>query len=70
MSHLVCPDCFGNPCCCGPYVCPGCQSIAGEPCAPWCPDDAIARKREDDFRTDELDYNEGEPTPPPAEGKG
>ena len=30
----------------GPYVCPGCYAIGGEPCAAYCPDAAIERERQ------------------------
>lgn len=30
-----------------PYVCPGCHAVCGERCAPWCPDAAMDREREE-----------------------
>lgn len=47
------------------FVCPGCQSIAAEPCAPWCPDDSIRRDREErdlfaDFTSDAYADDDGE----------
>jgi hypothetical protein len=32
----------------GPYVCPGCYAVGGEPCAPRCIDVEIERDRERD----------------------
>ena len=31
----------------GPYVCPGCYAVGGEPCAAYCIDAEIERERED-----------------------
>lgn len=31
-----------------PYVCPGCYTVGGGPCAPGCIDDEIARDAEDE----------------------
>jgi hypothetical protein len=32
----------------GPYVCPGCYAVGGEPCAAYCVDAEIEREREND----------------------
>lgn len=32
----------------GPYVCPGCYTVGGGPCAPGCIDDEVEREREDE----------------------
>ncbi len=45
----VCPDCFANPCNCGPYVCPGCYAVGPEDCAPGCIDDEMRRDREEEY---------------------
>jgi hypothetical protein len=42
----------------GPYVCPGCHAIGGEPCAPGCIDAELERQREDDYDQEE-DENDG-----------
>lgn len=36
----------------GPCICPGCYAIGGERCAGYCPDAALARKREEEAERD------------------
>lgn len=39
------------------FVCPGCQAIAAEPHAPWCPDESMRRTWRDEQWRDEF-YDE------------
>lgn len=41
----------------GPYVCPGCYAVGGEPCAPDCIDAAIEREREEALASGDYYYD-------------
>lgn len=62
----TCELCGNWPCICGPYVCPGCYAVGGEPCAPYCIDAAIERDMEEEYLRGEWgsidDEDEDEPS--------
>ena len=44
----------------GPYVCPGCFAVGGEPCAPGCVDAAIERDHEEALERGDYYFDEDE----------